>query len=169
MLCYFFLLVGLILSTSFVQTKLGRYVTNQLNKDFNVSIVIKKVHISFFGSVYLKEVDISDHHNERLIFIENLSTSLLNASKIVDNKLDLGTISLTNATFIMKTYKGEQKDNLDVFIDSFDEDLPEEGNSSPFILKSSRVNINNLHYQLIDENEQIPLIFSTKNTAGFTS
>ena len=37
-----------------------------------------------------------------------------------DNKLIFGDIDLYGLRFHIKTYKGEEKSNLDVFVDSFD-------------------------------------------------
>ena len=66
----FLLLVSLLLSTSFVQTKLGIYATNKINEDFGTNLSIGKVNLSFLGSIALKEVQIKDHHKDTLIFVK---------------------------------------------------------------------------------------------------
>ena len=80
----FLLLVIILLSTSFVQTKLAKFATKTINQDFGTDLIIKKVDLSFLGSIELKGIEIRDHHNDTLIFINKLSTSLLNAKRIIN-------------------------------------------------------------------------------------
>ena len=77
----FLFLIIILLSTSFVQTKLAKYTTNSLNEDFGTDLLIQKVDLSFLGTVQLKGIEIRDHHQDTLIFVNRLSTSLLNAKK----------------------------------------------------------------------------------------
>jgi len=88
------LFISILLSTSYVQTKLGNYLTNSVNEDFNTNISVEKVDLSFLGRVSLKGVEIRDHHQDTLIFAKKLSTSLLNAKRILDNEVNLKSISL---------------------------------------------------------------------------
>lgn len=136
----FLVLLSLILSIPTVQTYLADIATKKVNKEFNTNLVIKKVDLSFFGSVALKGIEIRDHHKDTLIFVNSLSTSILNAKKVLDGEVDLGTISLSGMKLYMKTYKGETDDNMSVFIDSFDDGKPQDTlNYKPFILKTSNV------------------------------
>ena len=82
----FLLLIIILLSTSYVQTKLAKYATNSINEDFGTDLLIQKVDLSFLGTVQLKGIEIRDHHKDTLIFVNKLSTSLLNAKKILDGK-----------------------------------------------------------------------------------
>jgi hypothetical protein len=158
--------MSILLSIPFVQTKLGNYVTKKINKDFGVNLVVKKVDLSFLGSVNLKDVEIRDHRKDTLIFVKKLSTSILNAKKILENDIHLGSISLEDVHFYMKTYKGETDDNMAVFVDSFD-NLKEKDSLKPlFMLSSSNVYVNNLYFTLKDLNKTDSLLFSAKNTGG---
>ncbi len=66
----------------------------------------------------------------------------------------------------MKTYKGEEEDNMAVFINKFDDGKPRDSLSNPFILKSSNVYVSNLNFKLINNNSETPLSFATKSTGG---
>ena len=57
------------LSTSFVQTKLGAYATKKINESYNTNLSIGKVNLSFLGSVAFKDVQIRDHHKDTLIVV----------------------------------------------------------------------------------------------------
>ncbi|MBS9773675.1 MAG: translocation/assembly module TamB [Tenacibaculum sp.] len=148
-----------------VQNRLGKFTTNYLNKEYGTNIVVKKIDLSFLGRVNLKNVEIRDHHKDTLIFVGNLKTSLLNVKNIVDNKLDLGDATLNGVKFYMKTHKGEKDSNMSIFLDSF-EDKEQDSISTPFILKSSNICIENLTFKLIDENKKDSLQFSATNAGG---
>ncbi|KGL63983.1 hypothetical protein PHEL85_1025 [Polaribacter sp. Hel1_85] len=159
------LLVSILLSVPGIQTKLGNYATKKLNEDFNTNISIEKIDLSFLGNVQLKGVEIRDHHQDTLIFVKKLSTSILSAKKVLDSEVNLGSISLDGAYVYMKTYKGETDDNMAIFIDSFGESS-KDSLSTPFILRSSNVYANDLNYRLSNENNKSPISFSAKNTGG---
>ncbi|CAL2084722.1 translocation and assembly module TamB [Tenacibaculum sp. 190524A02b] len=161
----FLILLILLLSTPFVQSKLAGYATDYVNKSFGTNIVVKKLDLSWLGSVKLKEIEIRDHHQDTLIFVKKLSTSLLNAKKVIENKVDLEEASLSGVHFYMKTYKGEDNDNMAVFIESFDDGKPKDSLSKPFILRSEKIKLRDLTFKLIDANKKDELQFSA-NKAG---
>ena len=162
----FLLLIIILLSTSYVQTKLAKYATTTINEDFGNDLLIQKVDLSFLGTVQLKGIEIRDHHQDTLIFVKKLSTSLLNVKKILDGDVKLKSISIEDAHFHMKTYKDEQDDNLTVFIDSFDSDFSKDSLRTPFVLETSNIYVSNLNYELTNENDEKPLKYSAKKIGG---
>ena len=160
------LLVSVVLSIPYTQTKLGNYATKRLNNEFNTSISIKKIDLSLLGKVQLEGVKIRDHHQDTLIFVHKLSTSVFNAKKIIKSEVNLGSVFLEGVFVNMKTYLGETDDNMTVFIDSFDDGIPKDSLSNPFILKSSDVYLNDFNYTLINQNNKIPISFSAQNGGG---
>lgn len=153
------------LSLPYVQTQLGSFLTEKINEDYKVNITVKKVDLSLLGKVNLKDIEIRDHHKDTLIFAKTLSTSLLNAKKVLENQVNLGSISLDGVHFFMKKYKDEEDDNLAVFIESFN-NKEKDSLANPFILQSSNVYVNNLNYKLINLNKKDSLQFSASNTGG---
>lgn len=142
-------------------------VTNSVNKDFNTDILVKKVDLSLLGSVSLKNVEIRDHHKDTLIFVDRLRTSLVNARRILDNKIELKSISLKGVHMNLKTYKGEETDNLSLFVEQIEgEPTPKDSTASTFIMKSSNLYLEDLHFKQIDENDAMPLGFSANNGGG---
>ena len=165
----FLFIISIVFSIPGVQTRLARTLTKGLKESFNTNIVIKRVDLSFLGSVQLKGVEVRDHHNDTLIFVNKLSTSLVNAKKIIDNKVNLGSVSLDGVNFHLKTYKGETVNNLSVFVESFDSDTPKDSLAKPFLLSSSNMYLNNLNFKLINENQKDSLSFFVKNAGGSLS
>lgn len=154
------------LSLPFVQTKIANYITKSVNENLKTNISIGKVDLSYLGNVSLKDVKIRDHHKDTLIFVNKLSTSILNARQVVSNKVNLKSISLEGVDFFLKTYKGEDDDNLAVFIKSLESDKPKDSLSGPFILKSDNIYIYDLHFRLSDDNKEKPLNYEVYNLGG---
>ncbi|WP_442267140.1 translocation/assembly module TamB domain-containing protein [Tenacibaculum sp. ZS6-P6] len=145
---------------------MAKIATKRINDDFKTNIVIKRIDLSLLGNVQLKDIEIRDHHNDTLIFVKNLKTSLQNAKKIVDNKVDLSDVSLSGAYFYMKKYKGEEEDNLAVFIESFEEDDDQVKSENPFTLKAKNIYLENLNFKVSDENNKEQTQYAAYNAGG---
>ena len=146
-----FIIFVLILSIPAVQTSLGRYATERINKDFDTDINIGRVGMQFNGDVELKEILIRDHHQDTLIAISELNTSIISLNNILNNKLNFGDIDIENLLFNLKTYEGEEDSNLDLFVDSFDDGQPRK-EKSDFLFSSSDISIEGGDFLIIDEN-----------------
>ncbi|WP_299051556.1 translocation/assembly module TamB [uncultured Polaribacter sp.] len=162
----FLLLVSILFSVPIVQTWLGNYATNKLNNQYNTNISIKKVDLSFLGNVQLKGVEIRDHHQDTLIFVNKLRTSLVSAKSMLENKVNLSSVKLDEVYFYMTTYKDENKDNLGIFISSFSNNKPKDSLAKPFVLQSSNVYVHNLHYRLKNNNRKTSVLFSAEKGGG---
>ena len=160
------LFVSIILSTSFVQTKLANYATIKINKNYGTDLSIGKINASFLGNITLKNVQIRDHHKDTLIFVKNLSTSLLSAKKVMDGTFLFDNITLEHGYYYMKTYKGENANNMAIFIDKFRNNRPKDSLDAPFILKADNVYVQNLDFKLNNENTKKEVIFSAINIGG---
>ncbi|MCW2119947.1 translocation/assembly module TamB domain-containing protein [Flavobacterium sp. 7A] len=147
-------MLAIVLSTSFVQTKIAQYVTQTLNKDFGVDISMSKAKINVFGGVKLNDVLIRDHHKDTLIYSQIVNTNILDLNKLVKGDLIFGGIRLENLLFNLKTYKGEKDTNIDVFIKSFDNGKPSTGKHTLFTTTDAE--IVNSHFVLTDENRVVP-------------
>lgn len=157
--------MSILLSIPTVQTKIGKYYTDKINEDFGTNLSIKKVDLSFLGSVNLKGVEIKDHHKDTMIYVEKLTTSIINAKRILDKEVFLNDIYLDGAYYYMKTYKGEENDNMGIFIDSFDDGTPKDS-LNPFILKTSNVYVNNLNFRVTNANKVDSVNYAANNAGG---
>lgn len=156
----------LFFSIPFVQTQIAKQVTSSVNNDFGTNMLVKKVDLSLLGSVTLKEIEIRDHHKDTLIFVKKLRTSLLSAKSVLDNKLQLRSASLDGVYFYLKKYKGEETDNLSIFISQLDSGPVTDSVSTPFILKSSNFYLSNTNFKSIDENRGIGLEYAAYEGGG---
>ena len=97
---------SIVLSIPAVQTRLAASLMKSLKESYATDIDIQRVDLSLLGVVQLKGIELRDHHNDTLIFVDKLATSLLNVKKIMDNEVDLGNASLQGVDFHLKTYQG---------------------------------------------------------------
>lgn len=162
-LILFLLLLAIALSLPFVQTKIARIATDKLNEDFGTNINVEKVAISVFGSVRLKGVLILDHHNDTLISANRLQTNILSFKNIAESKLHFSYIKANALNFHMKTYKGENSSNFDLFIKAFDNGKP---GSGKFRMKSGQIQVENGRFRLTNENITTPRVLDFKKLNG---
>ncbi|EPR70789.1 hypothetical protein ADIWIN_3436 [Winogradskyella psychrotolerans RS-3] len=165
-----FFILFLVLSIPAVQTKLGRYATDRINNDFKTNINIGRVGLQLNGDIELKEILIRDYKKDTLISVGELNSSIISFQNLLNSKLNFGDIDLQDVMFNLKTYKGEEDTNLDVFVAKFDDDNPRVG-PSEFLFSSSDVSIENGIFRLVDENLETPKIFEftelNANTTNF--
>ena len=157
--------LSVLLSISDVQTKIASFITDSVNSKFGTSIQVERIDLSSLKTVKLKNVLIRDHHQDTLIFAGSLNTSLLNIRGMLKANLELGEIELEDGKFLMRTYKGEDTNNLTLFVDKFDNGESEDANV--FKLSSSSIYLNNVDFILTDENKQSDPIVFYKKIKGF--
>ncbi|WP_238389939.1 translocation/assembly module TamB domain-containing protein [Arenibacter aquaticus] len=146
---------SLILSLPFVQTRFARYATTEINKKYGTNINIDRLRVSFISwDTALQGVYIEDYQKDTLFYIDNLRTSILNVRNLVNGKLEFGDIALEKLNFKLKTYKDNQKTNLEVFIDKLDNKKQRTPGRQPFFFSSSDVEITDGNFRLIDENRE---------------
>ncbi|WP_411376978.1 hypothetical protein ACLHWH_02745 [Flavobacterium psychrophilum] len=100
--------LGIALSLPSVQTMLGQYATEQLNKEFGTNITIQEANFTIFGGVKLKKVLIRDHKKDTLFYINRLKTNILDAKKLIDGDLHFGDVALDGLFLILKTTKAKK-------------------------------------------------------------
>ena len=162
----FLVFLVIIFSIPAVQTKLARIVTDDLNRDFGTNLEIEKVDLSLLGSISLKGIEIKDHHQDTLIYVKRLKSSLFDVKRIIENNIQLKSTSLKGVYVNVKNYKGEEIDNLTVFVDKFEDDNPRDPNSNPFKLSSSNIYFEDINYKQINENKKVPLDFAAYHGGG---
>lgn len=147
------LLLGIALSLPSVQTRIAHYFTGKINDEYGTDMYIDQVEITIFGGVQLKKVHIRDDHKNTLIYANRITTSILDAKKLIDgHQLLFGAIRANELTLNIKTYKGEKHSNLDKFIAAFDDGKKSSGK---FLMTSKKITLINSRFIKIDENAKI--------------
>lgn len=162
------LAVAIILSLPAVQTKIAQYVTNTLNTDFKTDINVEKVAINIFGGVKLKKVLIRDHHKKTLIYSDIIVTDILSIKRLLDGDLIFGDLRLTGLIFNLKTYKGEDENNMNKFIKLFETGKPSKSNKH-FLLTAKNAYISQGNFSVVDENKKTPRFLDFKKLNAYIS
>lgn len=155
------LLIVIIFSIPAVQTSVAKKVTDNLNETYGTDIQIHRLGLNWKGEVDLRGVYIEDHHGDTLIYSEEIQTNILSVKKLIAGNPDFGFVDITNAKLYVKTYLGENDDNLYIFTEKFETGEPPSGNI--FLLKSKNVSITNIKVKITDENLDTPEIIDFRN------
>ena len=135
-----------------------------MNKEFGTNINIDRLRISLISwDTAIKDVYIEDYKQDTLIYIQELSTSILSVRNLVNGKLQFGDIDIEGLLFNLKTYEGENDNNLNVFVDKLDDKKPRDPNKPPFFFSSSDVQINNSTFRLTDMNKEKVEVFNFRD------
>ena len=164
-LALFLILLVFLLSLPVVQTRLGKMATNYLNDTYKTNITVDKVDLSYLRKIQLKDIEILDHHQDSLINVKNLSTSIFSYRNILDNKLEFGEIDLEGVNFLMRTYKGEATDSFSIFTAKFDDDNQDDSPSN-FLLTSTSIHLSDAYFEIYDENKEDERPVTFKNVTG---
>ncbi|WP_196886762.1 translocation/assembly module TamB domain-containing protein [Aureivirga sp. CE67] len=152
--------MSILLAIPAVQTFLGKKASNFLDSKYGVSIVIEKIDLSLLGSVKFKNIQIDDHHQDTLIHVSELKTTVMSYRNILNSKLNFEEVDLSGAYFYMTTYKGESESNLQKFVDAFSSDKPKDS-TSQFELSFTNISLYNGNVRIQDLNsENKPLTFN---------
>ncbi|MCL9804335.1 translocation/assembly module TamB [Flavobacterium amniphilum] len=163
------LLLAIALNIPSVQTKLGQYATERLNKEFGTDITVQEANFTVFGGVKLKKVLIRDYRKDTLFYINVLKTNLVDAKKLLDGDLHFGEVRLDGLDFHIKNYKGEKDTNLDKFVALFDDGKPSSPTKKKFLMTAEDMHLTNSHFRFLDENLKDQLVFEAKKLNAHTS
>ncbi len=147
------MLLGITFSLPVVQTKIGVYATDWLQKKYKADIKVARVSLTIFGGIKLKNIMIKDHHKDTLIYANRIKTNVLNIKKLSDGDLFFGDISIDSLFFNLKLYKGEKQNNINTFVALFDDGKP---SKKPFLLQAKNVYLRNSRFVILDENLDNP-------------
>jgi hypothetical protein len=149
-------LLVIVFSIPSVQTWVAKKVTTNLNETYGTDINIKRLGLNWKGEVDIREVYIADHHHDTLIYSKEVRTNIISFQNLIKGKLGFGNIDLEKAKLYVKTYKGEDTDNLSIFAKKFDTGKP---STSPFSLFSNDVTLTDSRIKITDENLEEPELF----------
>lgn len=108
----------LLLQTSYVQTALVQYITQQVKASTGVTIQIGHVYFRPVKSLVLKEVLLKDFKNDTLLYCQDLRVKA-DSFNIVNKSFTIGEIVLNQADFNLWISRGEgSPTNIEMFLDS---------------------------------------------------
>lgn len=133
-----------------VQNYFAKIGTNFLEKNYNVKVNIDRIQINFFDRLHLRGVYIEDHHNDTLLFTQNLAVNL-NFESLKKGELVLDFVKIKGGKFNLIHYENEENSNLIRWINNFKSDTP--SSSSDFMLYIDKISLEN--NQVLIDNQNI--------------
>ena len=143
-----------------MQTYVAEKVTKNLNDTYGTDIHVNRLGLNWKGEVDVREVYIADHHNDTLIYGQELQTNIISFQNLLKGDLGFGDIIMDQAKLYVKIYEGEESDNLSIFAQKFNTGKP---STSPFSLFSNDVKLTNSRVAITNENLEKPDIFVFDN------
>ena len=143
------LLVGLLFVPS-IQTFIVHKVTESLSDKWGTEISIGDIHITPTLKLVAHEVNIKDHHNEKMIYSGTVK-GRLRSIKTKPFKLGLGNVKFDDLDVVLRTYQNEESINIAVWAKNFKSGKKKE----PFTLTSNSVDITNGRFVLIMDDKRV--------------
>lgn len=156
-----FIILLIVFSIPAVQTSVARKITNSLKESKDVDISVGRVGITYSGKVDLRDVLIKDHHEDTLIFSRKVITSLGTFTSLINNNPTLGNTTARNLQFDLKIYEGEDRDNLNIFLNKLKSEKKKK--SSSFLLSIEDLEVINGRFSYVNENANNPEILVLNN------
>ncbi len=150
------MLLLILFSIPAVQTSVAKKLTKSIQERADVNISVGRVSFSYFGRIRLNDVYVEDHHQDTLINIVELKTSILSLKNLIANYPSLGNTTAEGLTFKMKRYKGEDTDNLSVLLEKLKTEPT--GEKKPFKLSVADIFIKDGYFSFVNENLDSPEI-----------
>ena len=149
------LVVGLLFVPA-VQTFAVSKVTQKISEKWGTEISIERIHVTPSLKIAADGVRIADHHNNDMIYVGKVKGRLLSV-KTKPIKLKFGTVELSNANIVLRTYKGEESINIAQWAKKFHKKEKKE----PFELEGSHVILSNSRFVLINDDRRV--VYNTKD------
>ena len=115
------LLIGII-STSYVQTQIVKQLTKNFTNKTQQHIFFEDLKLRWNGELEFDNFYLEDHHQDTLLFIKTLHTSLLDFKGLQQNHFDLSKLSAEGLYFKLKKYQGEETHSLKILTEKFKKD-----------------------------------------------
>jgi hypothetical protein len=144
----------IVFSIPTVQTFVAKKITDSLKESKDVDISIGRVGLTYSGKLNLDEVVVLDHHLDTLIYSKNIKTSATSLSSIYNNNPTLGNTTAQELYFYMKVYEGEERDNLNIFLNKLKSQKQQE--PTAFLMEIDRLEVINGKFSYINYNLNYP-------------
>lgn len=109
-----------------MQTYIVQKVTKNISEDFNVDISVGKFYLSGFRTLNLENTLIKDHHQDTMIFVQELRADISIKNILANNTLFLSDIVLNSPYFYLHQSKGDTAFNINYFVASLSPPSPQD-------------------------------------------
>lgn len=149
------ILIVLLLQIPVVQNWSVDQLTSYFSKKMKTEVSIDHIDFSIWNGLELDKFYLADGQGDTLVYAERLDVGLMeNLFSIVNKEIYLNDISLTNGHIHIRKRKGDSATNIESLVNSLMSDSDSQSSDSkPYLLRLNTVTLNNIHYEMIDENK----------------
>ena len=148
-LSLFLVVIGLFSFSGF-QTKLIQSFTDDLTKRTGQEVLIDKVSFKWNGKLKFSNFLVLDHHNDTLLFVKDISTSIEDFRKLNNNNYNFDRLETSTVLLKIKKYPQEFSNSLNVFLNKLKK--PSDEKRATFF-KSSVITLSKSRFQYVDLNK----------------
>ncbi|MDO6737887.1 translocation/assembly module TamB domain-containing protein [Wenyingzhuangia sp. 2_MG-2023] len=118
-------------------------ILDSLEEKYDVSFHVEAIKINPFGGFRIHNFLIEDHHQDTLIYVQDLKGRVVNLQDLKNKKLSFKNISVKNGVLNDFSYPDEEISSLSVFTHKFATD---KRSAQPLVLSFTNVYPENLRY-----------------------
>lgn len=142
--------IGLI-STSYVQTRIVNQLAQNFTKATQQQVSFEDLQLKWNGKLEFKNFYLEDHHNDTLLYISTLNTSLLNFKQFKQADFELSELSAKGVYLNLKKYKGEEEHSLKIMFNKFKKN---DSLKRKTFLKVVEIDLDQVAFVFLDENQE---------------
>ncbi len=154
-LFFLFCIIYVTLQIPAVQNEAARQVTETLSKELNTTVSLRNISIEFFDKLVLEDFYVEDQRGDTLLYSgrlkANINTSL---GAILNRRLEIEEVSLSNARVILRREEGDARNNLGFIQDYFAKAdttvVAEDAKQAPFYLNVKALYLNDIRFEKYD-------------------
>ena len=111
-------------------------ISSKITSTLNSNVEISNIDFKYNGEIIVNNLNILDHKNDTLIFIEEIRTSILNSTNILTFKTKLNSLNLSGGLVKLNKYKEDSLINFQIFLNKIKSDSDRPTSSLEFNLKN---------------------------------
>ena len=111
-------------------------ISSKITSTLNSNVEISNIDFKYNGEIIVNNLNILDHKNDTLIFIEEIRTSILNSTNILTSKTKLNSLNLSGGLVKLNKYKEDSLINFQIFLNKIKSDSDRPTSSLEFNLKN---------------------------------
>lgn len=152
------LLLGIgiaLISSASIQSRILNQFTQNFKSLTNQELDIERISLQWNGNLELNNILIGDHHQDTLVFISNIQTSLTDFNKLRQNDFNLSQFFAEKVLLNIKKYPGEQTHSLNILIQKIKKNQKSRTQS---LIKISEIELSETRFRYADLNSDLPAI-----------
>ena len=138
-----------LISRSYVQNRIFQELSESFTEFTNQKIQFNYIKFQWDGTLEFKNFYLEDHHQDTLLYIHTLKTSLINFRRIQKKKFELTNLNATGVYLNLKKYEGDETHTLKVLLEKLKK---ETSSKRKALFKIEDINLEEVSFRYEDKN-----------------